>query len=131
MINLFANRWTVRVYGFDFSCYNIFMNKTIIDKIIKFRNDRDWKQFHTPENLAKSILIEAGELLEEFQWQSKEKNKDNLKAELADVLIYCVLLADHYKLDLETIIQDKLLENEKKYPVNLVKGKSKKYNEYK
>ncbi len=107
------------------------MNKSIIDKIIKFRNERDWKQFHTPENLAKSILIEAGELLEEFQWQAKEKNKDNLKAELADVLIYCILLADHYKLDLETIIQDKLLENEKKYPVNLVKGKSKKYNEYK
>jgi NTP pyrophosphatase (non-canonical NTP hydrolase) len=107
------------------------MDRKTIDKIIKFRDDRDWKQFHTPENLAKSILIEAGELLEEFQWQSKEKNMGNLKAELADVLIYCILLADHYKLDLENIIQEKLLENEKKYPVNLVKGKSKKYSEYK
>ena len=107
------------------------MDRKLIHKVIKFRDERDWKQFHTPENLAKSILIEAGELLEEFQWQSKEKNKDNLKAELADVLIYCILLADHYKLDLETIIQDKLLENEKKYPVKLVKGKSKKYSEYK
>ena len=107
------------------------MNKQLIKKIIEFRDKRDWKQFHTPENLAKSILIEAGELLEEFQWQSKEKSKDNLKAELADVLIYCFLLTDHYNLDLETIIQDKILENEKKYPVNLVKGKSKKYNEYK
>jgi dCTP diphosphatase len=107
------------------------MDRKTIDKIIKFRDDRDWKQFHTPENLAKSILIEAGELLEEFQWQSKEKNMDNLKAELADVLIYCILLADHYKFDLETIINEKLLENEKKYPVNLVKGKSKKYSEYK
>jgi NTP pyrophosphatase (non-canonical NTP hydrolase) len=107
------------------------MNQKFIKKIIEFRDKRDWKQFHTPENLAKSILIEAGELLEEFQWQSKEKNMDNLKAELADVLIYCILLADHYKLDLETIIHDKLLENEKKYPVNLVKGKSKKYSEYK
>jgi NTP pyrophosphatase (non-canonical NTP hydrolase) len=107
------------------------MDRKTIDKIINFRNDRDWKQFHTPENLAKSILIEAGELLEEFQWQSKEKNKENLKAELADVLIYCILLADHYKFGLETIINEKLLENEKKYPVNLVKGKSKKYNEYK
>ncbi len=107
------------------------MDTKLIQKIIKFRDERDWKQFHTPENLAKSILIEAGELLEEFQWQSNEKNKENLKAELADVLIYCILLADHYKLDLETIIEAKLLENEKKYPVNLVKGKSKKYNEYK
>ena len=107
------------------------MNQNLIKKIIEFRDKRDWKQFHTPENLAKSILIEAGELLEEFQWQSTEKNIDNLKAEIADVLIYCILLADHYKFDLETIINDKLLENEKKYPVNLVKGKSKKYNEYK
>lgn len=107
------------------------MDTKLIQKIIKFRDERDWKQFHTPENLAKSILIEAGELLEEFQWQSKEKNKENLEAELADVLIYCILLADHYKLDLETIIEAKLLENEKKYPVNLVKGKSKKYSEYK
>jgi NTP pyrophosphatase (non-canonical NTP hydrolase) len=107
------------------------MIKNLIKKILEFRDKRDWKQFHTPENLAKSILIEAGELLEEFQWQSNEKNKDNLKAELADVLIYCILLADHYNLDLETIIQDKLIENEKKYPVKLVKGKSKKYNEYK
>jgi NTP pyrophosphatase (non-canonical NTP hydrolase) len=107
------------------------MNQKFIKKIIEFRDKRDWKQFHTPENLAKSILIEAGELLEEFQWQSKEKNIDNLKAELADVIIYCILLADHYNFDLETIINDKLLENEKKYPVNLVKGKSKKYSEYK
>ena len=107
------------------------MIKNLIKKILEFRDKRDWKKFHTPENLAKSILIEAGELLEEFQWQSNEKNKDNLKAELADVLIYCILLADHYNLDLETIIQDKLIENEKKYPVKLVKGKSKKYNEYK
>ena len=86
------------------------MIKNLIKKILEFRDKRDWKQFHTPENLAKSILIEAGELLEEFQWQSNEKNKDNLKAELADVLIYCILLADHYNLDLETIIQDKLIE---------------------
>lgn len=107
------------------------MNKDLISKIIEFRNNRDWKQFHTPENLAKSILIEASELLEQYQWQSKEKNLDNVKAELADVLIYCMLLADHYKLDLNKIIEDKLVENGKKYPIELVKGKSKKYNEYK
>ena len=107
------------------------MDNNIIKKILHFRDNRDWKQFHSPENLAKSILIEAAELLEEFQWQSKEKNVDNLKNELADVLIYCLLLADHYKLDINQIILDKLKENELKYPVEVVKGKSKKYNEYK
>ena len=107
------------------------MNEKLIDKILRFRDERDWKKFHSPENLAKSILIESAELLEEFQWQSKEKNFNNLKNELADVLIYCVLLADHYKLDLEEIIEAKIIENEKKYPKDLVKGKSKKYNEYK
>lgn len=107
------------------------MNEKLIKTIIKFRDERDWKQFHTPENLAKSILIEAGELLEEFQWQSKEKNINNLKKELADVLIYCVLLSEHYHFDIDDIIQEKIKENETKYPVKLVKGKSKKYNEYK
>lgn len=106
------------------------MDKKLLKKIIEFREKRDWKKFHSPENLAKSILIESAELLEEFQWQSKEKNIENLKNELADVLIYCVLLADHYKLDLEEIIEAKLKANEKKYPIELVKGKSKKYNEY-
>jgi len=107
------------------------MNKKIIKQIIKFRDERQWKQFHSAENLAKSILIEAGELLEEFQWQSKEKDIKNLKKELADVLIYCVLLAEHYQLDIDEIIQEKINENKNKYPVKLVKGKSKKYNEYK
>lgn len=107
------------------------MNKKLIKRILKFRDQRDWKQFHTPENLAKSILIEAGELLEEFQWQSKEKSISNLKKELADVLIYCILLTEHYQLDINEIIQEKINENEIKYPVKLVKGKSKKYNEYK
>jgi NTP pyrophosphatase (non-canonical NTP hydrolase) len=107
------------------------MNDKLIKRILKFRDDRDWKQFHTPENLAKSILVEAGELLEEFQWQAKEKDINNLKKELADVLIYCFLLAEHYQLDIDEIIQEKINENETKYPVKLVKGKSKKYNEYK
>lgn len=106
------------------------MKNHLIKKILSFRNERDWKKFHTPENLAKSIVLEAAELLEEFQWQSKEKNLENLKNELADILIYCVLLSEHYKLDLEEIIEAKLKANEKKYPVELVKGKSKKYNEY-
>lgn len=105
------------------------MNKELIRKIVAFRDSRDWKQFHSGENLAKSILIEAAELLEEFQWQSKEKNIDNLRKELADVLIYCILLADAYDLDIEKIIEEKLLENELKYPIEKSKGNSKKYNE--
>jgi NTP pyrophosphatase (non-canonical NTP hydrolase) len=107
------------------------MNEKLIKRILKFRNDRDWKQFHTAENLAKSIVLEAGELLEEFQWQSKEKDINNLKKELADVLIYCILLAEHYSFDIYRIIEEKIYENETKYPIKLVKGKSKKYNEYK
>lgn len=106
------------------------MKNQIIKKILSFRNERDWEKFHTPENLAKSIVLEAAELLEEFQWQSIERNIENIKKELADVIIYCILFADYYKLDLEEIIEAKLKENEKKYPVELVKGKSKKYNEY-
>lgn len=106
------------------------MDKKLINKIIEFRDKRDWKKFHTGENLAKSVVIEAGELLELFQWQNAEKDKINLKRELADILIYCVLLADAYSLSIEEIIKEKLLENEKKYPISLVKGKSKKYNEY-
>ena len=106
------------------------MNKKLIKKIIEFRDKRDWKKFHTGENLAKSVVIEAGELLELFQWQNEEKDTKNLKRELADILIYCVLIADVYSLNIEEIIKEKLLENGKKYPVSLVKGKSKKYNEY-
>jgi dCTP diphosphatase len=106
------------------------MNKKLINKIIEFRDKRDWKKFHTGENLAKSVVIEAGELLELFQWQNAEKDTKNLKRELADIIIYCVLLADAYSLSIEEIIKEKLLENEKKYPISLVKGKSKKYNEY-
>jgi len=105
------------------------MNKETIRKIIDFRNSSDWKQFHTGENLAKSIAIEAAELLEEFQWQNTERNLDNLKKELADILIYCILMADAYALDIEKIILEKLEENELKYPVEKSKGSSKKYNE--
>jgi NTP pyrophosphatase (non-canonical NTP hydrolase) len=105
------------------------MDKQVIEKIIAFRNARDWKQFHTGENLAKSIVIEAAELLEEFQWKSTERNPDNLKKELADVLIYCILMAETYGLDIDQIITEKLAENELKYPIEKSKGSSKKYNE--
>lgn len=107
------------------------MNKELYDRIIKFRDDRDWAQFHSGENLAKSICIEASELLEVFQWSDKEKSIDKVKEELADVLLYSTLMADHYHLDIEQIMLEKLQRNEEKYPADKVRGSSKKYNEYK
>lgn len=107
------------------------MKKETYDRLMKFRDDRYWSQFHTGENLAKSIMIEAGELLEVFQWSDKEKSIDKVKEELADVFMYCMLLADRYNLDIDEIINLKLDNNEKKYPASLVRGSSKKYNEYK
>lgn len=107
------------------------MNKELYDRIIKFRDDRDWAQFHSGENLAKSICIEASELLEVFQWSEKEKSLDKVKEELADVFLYATLMADHYGLDIEEIMMEKLLKNEQKYPADKVRGSSKKYTEYK
>lgn len=107
------------------------MDKELYNRIIKFRDDRNWAQFHSGENLAKSICIEASELLEVFQWTEKEKSLDKVKEELADVLLYSVLMADHYHLDIEEIMKDKLLRNEEKYPVSKAFGSSKKYTEYK
>lgn len=100
-------------------------------RLIKFRDDRDWSKFHTGENLAKSLMIEAGELLEVFQYSDKETSVDKVKEELADVLMYSMLLADRYKLDLDEIINKKMDLNERKYPADVVRGSSKKYNEYK
>ena len=107
------------------------MKKETYDRLIKFRDDRDWSQFHTGENLAKSLVIEAGELLEVFQYGNKEKSVDKVKEELADVFMYAMLLADRYHLDIDEIINDKMDANERKYPKDMVKGSSKKYNEYK
>lgn len=95
--------------------------------VVKFTKDRDWDQFHSPANLAKSIAIESGELLECFQWNDNFDKKDVCK-ELADVVNYCILLADKLNVDLEDIVLEKLEENRKKYPVEKSKGKSTKYN---
>lgn len=103
------------------------MKKTI-DRIRKFRNDRDWSQFHTPENLSKAISIEAGELLEHFLWDNNYDKKE-VCDELADVMIYCIHMADSLGVDIEKIINNKMDENEKKYPIEKYKGSSKKYNE--
>lgn len=102
------------------------MMKKAIDEIIKFNVERDWDQFHSPENLAKSISIEAGELLECFQWNN-EFNKDDVCDELADVVNYCIQMADKLNIDLEEILLSKIEKNKIKYPVEKSKGKSTKY----
>lgn len=108
------------------------MTEETINQILKFRDDRDWKQFHNPKDLAISISLEAAELLEVFQWSgtdvSYDNRQDKIKEELADVINYCVLMADACNLDIDTIVQDKIKVNEQKYPVDKAKGKSDKYN---
>ena len=93
----------------------------------EFTEERDWDQFHTPENLAKSICIEAGELLECFQW-SNDFDKVHVCEELADVLSYCIMLADKLDVSIEDIVLDKLEKTKAKYPVDRAKGVSTKYD---
>ena len=104
------------------------MQKTL-ERIKKFRDDREWKQFHTPSNLAKAISIESGELLEEFLWNNDNFNLQNVKEELADVMIYCIHMANALDVNIEDIINMKMDKNEMKYPVEKAKGKSNKYTE--
>ena len=94
----------------------------------EFNEERDWAQFHTPENLAKSISIEAGELLECFQWDNNF-DQEHLCQGLADGISYCVMLADRLDVEIEDIVMDKLEKNKQKYPVEKARGMSKKYNE--
>lgn len=93
-----------------------------------FARERDWEQFHTPANLAKSIAIESGELLECFQWNEDEFDLAQVKEELADVLNYCMRLASVLDLDVRQIILDKIEKNRAKYPVEKAKGRSVKYD---
>ena len=108
------------------------MTQETINQIIKFRDDREWKQFHNPKDLAISISLEASELLEVFQWSGAETSSNNkieeIKEELADVVNYCVLMADACGLDLDEIVQTKIEKNNEKYPVEKSKGKSDKYD---
>jgi len=102
----------------------------IIEALIKFRNERDWEQFHNPKDLALAINVEAGELLELFLWKNpNEANPDKVKEELADVFAFAFLLADKYKLNVKDIVLQKIMKNAEKYPVEKAKGSSKKYNE--
>ena len=100
-------------------------------RIDKFNKDRDWDQFHTPSNLAKSISIEANELLECFQWNDTDYDLDAVKEELADVMNYCIQMSQVLNLDIIDIMNHKMDKTEKKYPVEKAKGVSTKYNKLK
>lgn len=102
----------------------------IIKRLKQFNTEREWDQFHTPENIAKSIAIEAGELLECFQWNNNF-NIDKVKDELADILLYASIMAYKLDLDITQIMDDKITRNEERYSVSNAKGNSKKYTEFK
>ncbi|AMC00016.1 nucleotide pyrophosphohydrolase [Aerococcus urinaehominis] len=103
-----------------------------MNAINKFRDDRDWRQFHNEKDLALSISLEANELLEIYQWKSAEEgnqDREHLAEELADVLIYSLMLADNLGFDVDEIIQAKLVKNAQKYPVEKAKASRRKYNQ--
>jgi len=109
--------------------------KKVQETIRRFRDDRDWMQFHDPKNMAVSIIIEASELLEHFQWKSKEEveryikeNKEEIQDEIADIALYLFELADNLGIDLISAMERKLGKNEKKYPVEKAHGRHTKYN---
>lgn len=109
------------------------MKKETVDQVLKFRDDRNWKQFHNPKDLALSISLEAAELLGVFQWSGSdtmcESKKNKIREELADVLNYCILMADVCGLDMDEIVQEKIEKNNAKYPVDKAKNSAKKYDE--
>ena len=105
------------------------MKEKTIERIRKFTEDRDWDQFHSPANLAKSIVIEAAELLECFQWNETEYDLQHIKEELADVLVYSQNLLDKLELDADEIVNMKMEQNDAKYPVDKAKGNAVKYTE--
>ena len=111
------------------------MKQETIDQVLKFRDDRNWRQFHNPKDLAISISLEASELLEVFQWSAEdvrcEDKMDRIREELADVLNYCILMADACGLDLDEVIQEKVRKNAEKYPVDQAFGSKEKYTELK
>jgi NTP pyrophosphatase (non-canonical NTP hydrolase) len=109
------------------------MRQETIDKVLKFRDDRDWKQFHNPKDLAISISLEAAELLEVFQWSGEDvmcgDKIHKVKEELADVVNYCILMADACGLNLDDIVSEKVYKNNEKYPVEKAYGSKEKYTE--
>lgn len=109
------------------------MKQETMDLVLKFRDDRNWKQFHNPKDLAISISLEASELLEVFQWSGEDtvcgEKKDKIREELADVVNYCILMADACGLDLDEIVRAKVERNAKKYPVEKAYNNKAKYTE--
>ena len=102
----------------------------ITDKLIHFRDEREWAQFHNPKDLALAISVEAGELLELFLWkEASDANPDRVKEELADIFAFAFLMAHRFGFDVKQIILDKVESNGRKYPVEKSKGTAKKYNE--
>ena len=104
------------------------MKRETIERIRKFTSDRNWEQFHTPANLAKSIVIEAAELLECFQWSDEVYDLQHVREELADVIVYCRNLLDELGLDEDEIVNAKMTQNELKYPVEKARGRAEKYD---
>lgn len=111
------------------------MDKKILQKILNFRKERDWEQFHLPKNLAISLSLEASEILELFQWTKDnnlpDKELNQLRKELADTYYYLLLLAHEFNVDLDEALEYKMKENTKKYPIKLSKGNATKYNKRK
>ena len=109
------------------------ISKETVDQVLRFRDERNWKQFHNPKDLAISISLEAAELLEVFQWSGADlfqtDKKEQIKEELADIVNYCVLMADVCDIDLDAASREKLQKNGEKYPVEKAYGLSKKYTE--
>ena len=105
------------------------MKQETITRIRRFSKERDWDQFHTPANLAKSISIEANELLECFQWSDTDYDLQHVKEELADVMVYCQNMLDALGLDADEIINTKMDQNEVKYPVEKCRGRNTKYDQ--
>lgn len=106
------------------------MTEKTIARIRKFTEDRDWDQFHSPANLAKSISIEAAELLECFQWSETDYDLEHVKEELADVIVYCQDMLDKLGLDVDEIVNRKMDKNEAKYPVEKARGSNAKYDTF-
>lgn len=105
-------------------------NEEIIEALLKFRNERDWEQFHNPKDLALAINVEAGELLELFLWKNAEEaNKEKVKEELADIFAFAFLLAEKYQFNVKEIVLEKIQKNAEKYPIEKAKRTAKKYNE--
>ena len=109
------------------------MRQETIDQVLAFRDRRDWKQYHTPKDLAISLCLEAAELLEVFQWSGSDtecgEKLPAMREELADVLMYAISLADRLGLGLDEIVLEKLRRNEEKYPVEKARGRKEKYTE--